>query len=602
MAVDTVVGLKLQMDGSEAVQSLKSVKTQIREAQQDVIRLSEKFGATSTQAREAAKRMAELKDRLADAKTLSDSFNPDKKFMALSQSLNGVLGGFSALTGAMGLLGVESENVQKQLLKVQSAMALSQGLNQVGESIQSFKNFGKTIVDTLGKSGAIGLGIAGVTALGLAMAGVFTKRQSEDAKAYKATLKDFTAAAADATKNVNEVKNSFELARNGVISKEKALKVYNETLGDALGKTNDINEAERRLAQNAEAYVKITGWKAQANAMLTISAQKSADMIVQTMKLEKLQGTSFYDEAKKVLDRGKEEIAAIEKRANEMMLGIQIFSSKYGLGNADKTETKTDTKGSIGKSQEQINAEATEKFLKEFQQRKRDEAAEQAVIDAEAKAMQREKDFEDARNLQTGLTLIENEGLQERLKNSVDNAKVRLATEQQRSDAEIALAEREAQAKMLTAQLVANTTAIFADLVGKETAAGKVLAIASATINTYLAATQALKADYSMYGPAAQFARVAAVVSTIALGLKQVREIVKVKVPGAAAGAGSASMSAGASVSAPLQATSPQSTRTRLEQDQLNQIGNAAVRAFVVESDVSNSQERIRRLNRAARI
>lgn len=602
MAVDTVVGLKLQMDGSEAVQSLKSVKTQIREAQQDVIRLSEKFGATSTQAREAAKRMAELKDRLADAKTLADSFNPDKKFMALSQSLNGVLGGFSALTGAMGLLGVESENVQKQLLKVQSAMALSQGLNQVGESIQSFKNFGKTIVDTLGKSGAIGLGIAGVTALGLAMAGVFTKRQSEDAKAYKATLKDFTAAAADATKNVNEVKNSFELARNGVISKEKALKIYNETLGDALGKTNDINEAERRLAQNAEAYVKITGWKAQANAMLTISAQKSAEMIVQTMKLEKLQGTSFYDEAKKVLDRGKEEIAAIEKRANEMMLGIQIFSSKYGLGNADKTETKTDTKGSIGKSQEQINAEATEKFLKEFQQRKRDEAAEQAVIDAEAKAMQREKDFEDARNLQTGLTLIENEGLQERLKNSVDNANVRLATEQQRSDAEIALAEREAKAKMLTAQLVANTTAIFADLVGKETAAGKVLAIASATINTYLAATQALKADYSMYGPAAQFARVAAVVSTIALGLKQVREIVKVKVPGAAAGAGSASMSAGASVSAPLQATSPQSTRTRLEQDQLNQIGNAAVRAFVVESDVSNSQERIRRLNRAARI
>jgi hypothetical protein len=131
-----------------------------------------------------------------------------------------------------------------------------------------------------------------------------------------------------------------------------------------------------------------------------------------------------------------------------------------------------------------------------------------------------------------------------------------------------------------------------------------VLAIASATINTYLAATAALKADYSMYGPAAQFARVAAVVSTIALGLKQVREIVKVKVPGAGSGGSSVSMSttSSASVSAPIQAVAPQSTRTRLEQDQINQIGNATVRAFVVESDVTSNQERIRRLNRAARI
>jgi hypothetical protein len=41
---------------------------------------------------------------------------------------------------------------------------------------------------------------------------------------------------------------------------------------------------------------------------------------------------------------------------------------------------------------------------------------------------------------------------------------------------------------------------------------------------------------------------------------------------------------------------------TRLDQAQVNQIGNAAARAYVVESDVSNGQERINRLNRAARI
>ena len=170
----------------------------------------------------------------------------------------------------------------------------------------------------------------------------------------------------------------------------------------------------------------------------------------------------------------------------------------------------------------------------------------------------------------------------------------------QSADEKSKILQAEATAKIKTQELVANSLSIFADLVGKETAAGKVLAIASATVNTYLAATQALKADYSIYGPAAQFARIAAVVSTIALGLKQVKEIAKVKVPGRSGGGGN--VPSGSSVSAPLQPQAPQATRTQLDQDQLNQIGNATVRAFVVESDVTSNQDRIRRLNRAARL
>jgi hypothetical protein len=53
------------------------------------------------------------------------------------------------------------------------------------------------------------------------------------------------------------------------------------------------------------------------------------------------------------------------------------------------------------------------------------------------------------------------------------------------------------------------------------------------------------------------------------------------------------------SVSAPL---APQAQTTRLDQSQINQIGNAAGRSFVVESDITGNQEKIRRLNRQARI
>lgn len=54
-----------------------------------------------------------------------------------------------------------------------------------------------------------------------------------------------------------------------------------------------------------------------------------------------------------------------------------------------------------------------------------------------------------------------------------------------------------------------------------------------------------------------------------------------------------------AAVSAPI---APQAQVTRLDQAQINQIGNAAGRAYVLESDISSGQERINRLNRAARI
>ena len=143
-----IVGLKVQVDGSEANKSIGSLKQQLRDAQKEVIALSEKFGATSDEAVKAAKKAAELRDRIGDAKSLTDAFNPDAKFRAFTSSLAGVAGGFAAVQGALGLVGVESDKVEKTLLKVQSAMAISQGLQTIGESIDSFKQLGAVIRST----------------------------------------------------------------------------------------------------------------------------------------------------------------------------------------------------------------------------------------------------------------------------------------------------------------------------------------------------------------------------------------------------------------------------------------------------------------------
>ena len=577
---DVVTGARLEADASGYIKSVGDIKRELKLAQQEVISLSARFGDTSKEAAAAAKKAADLKDQIGDAKSLVDAFNPDTKFRAFGASINTVVGGFTALTGAMGLLGVESELVQKTLLKVQSALALSQGISQLQEGMQSIKNLGTVLMNSLGKSGVFGLAAAGVAAVGLALAGVFTKRQSEDAKAYNSTLKDFSNAAAEAKKKVNEVGNAFLQAKNGIISKEAALKTYNTVLGDTMGKTDSLNEAEKRLAQNAETYVKITGWKAQANAMLAISAQKSAELTITYMDVEKAKGTNLYDGMKAILDKRKLEIDAIEKRANDMMLGISILSKRFGIGETKTTETKTPGTGKAttpgGKEKEIENKEIG---LLQQERIDRERAANAELL--------REKDVnaKAAIGIETALNTQIIAGL-----------KQVTATKEQETLAQIAIDEAKHQNDLTMAQASADILSGLSALLGEQTAAGKVLAVAAATINTYLAINKTLAAFAGLPVPGYAIAQA---IATGIFGLVQVKKILSVQVPGKSSGGSVPSVG---SVPAPLTASLPSSTNTRLDRDQLNQIGNAAVRAFVVESDITTSQTRIRQLNRAARI
>lgn len=129
----------------EVKENLGNLKQQLKQAQVEVQTLADKFGATSAQAVEAAKKAAILKDKIGDAKALTDAFNPDAKFKALSGALTGVAGGFSVVTGALGAFGKQNEDVEKALLKVQSAMALASGAQAIGESIDSFKQLGAVL-------------------------------------------------------------------------------------------------------------------------------------------------------------------------------------------------------------------------------------------------------------------------------------------------------------------------------------------------------------------------------------------------------------------------------------------------------------------------
>lgn len=157
------------------------------------------------------------------------------------------------------------------------------------------------------------------------------------------------------------------------------------------------------------------------------------------------------------------------------------------------------------------------------------------------------------------------------------------------------LVEEETATRVGSAMAIANATSALGAIVGEQTMAGKALGVASALINTYVGASEVIRAKSVLPEPFGTIQKIASVAAIIATGLKTVRTITAVQVPGGGGG----SMPSMPSISAPLM---PQVSTTTLNQAQVNQIGNVAARAFVVESDVTGNQERIQRLNRAARI
>jgi hypothetical protein len=82
---------------------------------------------------------------------------------------------------------------------------------------------------------------------------------------------------AKAVSDVKEITTNIELAKQGFLSKTDVLKQYNDTLGETIGKANSLDEAERLLVKNGDAYIKMTLYKSAANLAFAKAAEKALE-------------------------------------------------------------------------------------------------------------------------------------------------------------------------------------------------------------------------------------------------------------------------------------------------------------------------------------
>ena len=350
----------------EVKENLGNLKQQLKAAQLEVQTLADKFGVTSDQAREAAKRAAELKDRIGDAKALTDAFNPDAKFKGLGQALTGVAGGFAAVQGAMGLMGVESENVEKQLLKVQSAMALAAGIDQLSEAKEAFQNFGKTVVKTFNSIKAA-IGGTGIGLIVLALGTIYTYWEdiskaiglsTKETEKYANQQKLIGEEAKKQREEVAKQSSGFaslitQLKATNVNSEErvKLIKKINDNYGTTIQNLKDETKFQNSLNIELASYLEYQKAK--------YALQKNDELIQKNLAKQDELKTKILKTEKDIALQQKQNAEDIKKASETSIGGIS------GLSQTDKASLSASV--SISKLNKEL--ETNKQSLKDAEER-----------------------------------------------------------------------------------------------------------------------------------------------------------------------------------------------------------------------------------------
>jgi len=300
----------------------KTLKQQYKEAVLEVQKLADAFGATSIEVQNASKRAAELKDQIEDVNDAIQAQKGEGAFIALGKSLSSVASGFSAVEGAMGLVGAESEDVQKAMLRVQSAMALAQGLEGLEDAGRAFSQLKVTVngLVTSTISGFQKMSLASkafaITGIGLIITGlalVITYWEdvskaiglsTDEQDKYVAKQKRMNEQSKEMRENVSKESASFatliaqlKATNSGSKEREDLIKKINKEYGTTLKNIKDERDFQSQLNTELASYLEYQ----KAKYLLQRNEEKIQKNLDVQMKLE-------ADIAK-----GKKEQIALEK-------------------------------------------------------------------------------------------------------------------------------------------------------------------------------------------------------------------------------------------------------------------------------------------------
>lgn len=409
---------------------------------------------------------------------------------------------------------------------------------------------------------------------------------------------DYLQKLAIGTKGIEEIEGALTKSINSQTeysAKQRAQNKLEKNL-------NKQDEADRKAArkereQEAAEHAKELERIAQNHRDFMANLQKMQDderllLITDAFAKEKFQLglkiQSEKDAAKKAFDEKK--INMIEYQALLMQI-IQNGDTQLYLMTKKNKEDK-DKKEQDDRDKKAAQAETDyEKYLQAEIENQR--AKGEATLQIELEYLNKSRELERQKMIDSNASSIA------LLAFDKQTATQRIKIEEDAAKAKKLIDEKAAQHKKNQLKEVGDMMNNLTTIVGKNTAAGKVFASAAALINTYLGVTEALQAKSTLPSPFDVISKVVNAGAILATGLKAVKEINAVPVPGG----GGAGVNPGGSISTSSPLTpSPQAMTTTLSKDTIDSMSATASRAYVVETDIENGQQRMHRINRAARL
>jgi hypothetical protein len=230
--------------------------------------------------------------------------------------ISGLSGAFTAAQGAMGLFADKNEDLQRIMLKVQSLMSITMGLQAVSATLHQTSAFRLTVltkvqmsysaaVASTGKA-LIKFGMSATAAriaaqllmatltlgLGIAITAIITlmtkyiSKQREAKKAVEEFNKKVAETAAKPIATINELSTAWSKLGDNIKAKEKFIDNNKDKFNSLGVSVKNVADAEKLLIQNKSKFIEAQLLKAKAIAAQELAIEKYKKVIEAQDKLD----------------------------------------------------------------------------------------------------------------------------------------------------------------------------------------------------------------------------------------------------------------------------------------------------------------------------
>jgi hypothetical protein len=603
--VDKEITVKVRAE-DDTQKATQSAKARLRDLQKQMLDLEAAGQKNTDQFRRMAAEAGSLKDAIGDTSAQVKALASDTRTLdTFTSAIQGIAGGFAVAQGAAALFGEESEDVHKAMMKVQAALALVNGatavanaLNKdsalmvnlnaaaqrvyaiaVGTSSGALKAFRIALVST-------GIGAA-VVAIGLLIAN-FDK--------LTAAVKGFLGI--KVKENLDEQIKSMERAAE--IAKERGA-----TEAEVFAMEFDISRKRLQNAKNeeemAEARHQHNVLRAQYESYLKKVELDKQDAAAKEADKKQQERDKAAEERKRKQEQEREAAAAKQKEIDGIIANSRQVLLENSLSANERELEQIDASYEERLAKVKGNEEATNLLLAQLRAERtakiqeQQDAADQAELDAQRAQLDYQVQIED--ELYAEREKLRQEDLQR--EKEYNDARVQFYNAASSSVVEIMRSlGGKSKAVMLAALALEKGMAIAQVVINlqKELAginANAALNPANALTAGAAGVTQAL--SLSTMAKINAGLRIAAIAAT---SIGQVRSITGGG--GGGGGGGTAGTGGGGGMAAPQgNALNPNS---QLINPNTGQPQGQPLRAYVVESDVSGIQNRLRTIRQFAQL